>query len=82
MVRNFWIEGNIDGRKTEMSGGPRTKDGGFSLNIYQRDAGGIVKALRIEGGADDAGNLSLVVVPVEKDPYVENTGYLKITTQR
>ena len=26
-MRNFWIDVDIDGRKTLLSGGPRTKDG-------------------------------------------------------
>lgn len=46
-VRNFWIDADIDGRQTELSGGPRAKDGGMSVIIKQRDAGAITTALRI-----------------------------------
>lgn len=54
MIRNFWIDVDIDGRKTRLSGGPRNKDGGFSMTIYQRNKGQSVKALEIEGTiADD-----------------------------
>lgn len=35
-VRNFWIEGRIDGRDSTFAAGPATKDGGFSLTIKQR----------------------------------------------
>jgi len=40
-VRNWWIEADVDGRKTPLSGGPRSKDGGFQLTIYQRVKGNI-----------------------------------------
>ena len=46
-VRNFWVEADIDGRKTVLSGGPKAKDGGMYINIYQREEGGIVQAARI-----------------------------------
>lgn len=49
-VRNFWIDADIDGRQTELSGGPRAKDGGMSVIIKQRDAGEITTALRIRCG--------------------------------
>lgn len=28
-VRNFWIEGRIDGRESVLKGGPKNKAGGF-----------------------------------------------------
>ena len=46
-VRNFWIDADIDGRETMLSGGPRRKDGGMSVIIKQRDEGSITTALRI-----------------------------------
>ena len=30
-MRNFWIDVDIDGRKTRLSGGPKSKDGGFFM---------------------------------------------------
>lgn len=55
-VRNWWIDADIDGRQTRLEGGPRRKDGGFTLRIYQREDGSISKAGWIEGfvGADGA----------------------------
>ena len=47
-VRNFWIDADIDGRATELSGGPRAKDGGMSVTLKQRKEGGIFTALKIE----------------------------------
>lgn len=47
-TRNFWIDADIDGRATELSGGPRRKDGGMSVSIKQRNEGGIQEALSIQ----------------------------------
>lgn len=46
-VRNFWIDASIDGRKTDLSGGPASKEGGMDVTIKQRSKGGIVTAYRI-----------------------------------
>ena len=46
-VRNFWIDVDVDGRETMLSGGPRAKDGGMSVILKQRDEGSITTALRI-----------------------------------
>jgi len=49
VVRNFWIEADIDGRKTELAGGPRRKDGGFDAVVYIRDDGEISTAVTLRG---------------------------------
>ena len=46
-VRNFWIEVEIDGRKTKLTGGPTGKSGGMRINIYQRSNGEITKPVHI-----------------------------------
>jgi hypothetical protein len=46
-VRNFWIDADIEGRQTILSGGPRAKDGGMEVTLYQRNDGSIEKVLRI-----------------------------------
>lgn len=48
-VRNFWIEADIDGRSTRVETGPQSKDGGFTLTVYQRDKGGVIRAIKVEG---------------------------------
>lgn len=48
MVRNFYIRGNIDGRKTPVTGGSSRKDGGMRLLLTQRDKGEITNCLSIE----------------------------------
>lgn len=58
-IRNFWIEADIDGRATNLAGGPRAKDGGFNLVIYQRSEGAIIKAATISGFAHEDGTLRL-----------------------
>ena len=48
MVRNFYIRGNVDGRKTDITGGSSRKDGGMRLLLTQRNKGAITKCLTIE----------------------------------
>ena len=49
-VRNFWLELDVDGSKSRVETGPRSKDGGFALRIRMRDKGSIAeKVVRIEG---------------------------------
>jgi hypothetical protein len=47
-VRNFYVSGTVDGRRTDIGAGPQAKDGGMSLHITQRNEGAIVTALHIE----------------------------------
>jgi hypothetical protein len=61
-VRNFWIEGRIKGRKTKISGGPVSKDGGMVFSLSIRHKGRVVKdAILIAGEVLDDGRLSLTV---------------------
>ena len=46
-VRNFYIDARIDGRKTDLSGGPASKNGGMEIVITQRQNGRIVTAFEI-----------------------------------
>lgn len=46
-VRNFYIDADIDGRATMLSGGPRAKDGGMDIELYQRDDGKILRIASI-----------------------------------
>lgn len=48
-VRNFWIEAEVDGRKTPIKFGPTGKDGGFHLIVYIRNQGEAEKIAGIEG---------------------------------
>lgn len=46
-VRNFYVEADIDGRETMLGGGPRSKDGGMKVCIYQRVDGAISDPVKI-----------------------------------
>lgn len=48
-VRNWWIEGEVDGKKHFVALGPQAKDGGFELTITQRDRGGVIQMLSVWG---------------------------------
>lgn len=56
-VRNFYVNGDIDGRQTWLTGGPVHKDGGMTLRITQRDQGSIVTAFSIKSIALNDGKL-------------------------
>jgi len=60
-IRNFWLEASIDGQKTKLSGGPKSADGGFSLEIKQRDDGEIFTAATVSGFVGEDGHLRLVI---------------------
>ena len=47
-TRNFWIDTNIDGRQTKLTGGPRSKDGGMTVTISQRNEGAIETPVKVE----------------------------------
>lgn len=46
-VRNFWATVNVDGYKTEMAGWPRSKEGGLTVEVKQRDEGQKVTAVKV-----------------------------------
>ncbi len=61
-VRNFFIKGQVDGRETPIGTGPRSKDGGFELEIFMRENGSISdKTVHISGFARPDGTLELRV---------------------
>lgn len=40
-VRNFWVDLDVDGRKSRVGTGPRNREGGMRATIYQREDGEI-----------------------------------------
>ena len=46
-VRNFYVEADIDGRQTMLGGGPRNREGGMTVCLYQRVDGGISDPVKI-----------------------------------
>jgi hypothetical protein len=71
MVRNFYIKGNIDGRKTGISGGSSRKDGGMCLLLTQRDEGSIETCASIECFVDGE-ILKTVIYDREGNVVLEN----------
>lgn len=71
MVRNFYIKGNIDGRKTSISGGSSRKDGGMVLNLTQRNKGSIEKCATIECFAD-GDELKTIIYDKNGNAVLEN----------
>lgn len=62
ITRNFWVDTDIDGRKTSLSGGPASASGGFCQVVYMRGGGGTPEiALMLEGKALEDGTLRLTV---------------------
>lgn len=60
-TRNFWVECTVDGRETQLRGGPRRKDGGMTVRIYQRDEGCITRVLSANCLAASDGTLTTSV---------------------
>jgi len=71
MVRNFYIKGNIDGRRTNLSGGPSRKDGGMVLTLTQRNNGSIENCASIECFAD-GDNLKTIIYDKAGNVVFEN----------
>lgn len=46
-LRNFWVTADIEGRETNLEGGPRSKDGGMCVTILQRDNGSKATAVKV-----------------------------------
>ena len=61
-LKNFYIDCEIDGWKSGLTGGPRAKDGGFSLTIYQRSNGKKIIALEVVGVVRTDGKLQLEIL--------------------
>lgn len=60
IVRNFWLESvTDDGRR--VGTGPRARDGGMDVTLYQRDAGEVREALSILCRASADGTLTVTV---------------------
>jgi hypothetical protein len=59
VTRNFWIEANIDGRSSTLEGGPRGRRGEFSLVVYIRDNGSVLRAVTVSGQAMSDGTLAV-----------------------
>ena len=48
-LRNFWLELNVDGRKSKIATGPRARSGGFSLQLSVASHGQTKQRLDLSG---------------------------------
>lgn len=69
VVRNFWIDADIDGRKETLSGGPNRKDGGMWAKIYMRNKGSVSHAVTIKA-VERGGKLELEIWGPNQDKVV------------
>ena len=74
VVRNFYLEADIDGMKTKVASGPKAKDGGMTVYLHQRDDGDIVhNALKIRCTERDGKLLTEVFNPYGVCVYIYET---------
>lgn len=69
-IRNFWMEGHVDGRVPAITGGPRSKDGGMKAVFHMRNKGGSRKALAVYCIANDDGTLQIDVFDSKMEQLV------------
>ena len=69
-IRNFWMEANVDGRDTAITGGTKSKDGGMSIKIHIRNKGGSQRALTIYCMVNNEGKLQIDVFDAQKKETV------------
>lgn len=68
-TRNFWLDVNVDGRGTELAGGPRAKDGGFYGTITMKQEGSVSPdRLKVRGWVWENGENSRVQAEVGYQP--------------
>jgi len=72
-IRNFWLEGSIPGRKTDVKGGPRRKEDGMTFRYYQRDNGCIREVLSVYSFVDTDGSLVTKVYAGDKKVHSYRT---------
>jgi len=77
-VRNFYAKIKVDGRETNVGVGPRGKDGGMGIELYQRDYGEISHVLTIYCHFNSDGLLITEVVPsqVARQALESNSRYI------
>lgn len=72
-VRNFWITLDVDGKKTQVATGPRSRAGGFRCRIKMRSEGGILEDDILIEGQVRHGLLTLNVYAQDNDPVFSRT---------
>ena len=63
-IRPFYMNAEIDGRSSSLSGGPKSKSGGQDITIYQRDNGSVITAFRVVSFSRMDGNRLVLTTQV------------------
>ena len=69
-MRNFYMKSMIDGRKTPITGGPRHKDGGMYITLYQKEKGESVEILSVLSTVLPNGKLKTVIRARGAEPKI------------
>jgi hypothetical protein len=80
-IRPFWLSFSIKGRDSELSGGPRSGDGGFTGTITMRQDGEVGPAVRLHGSVR-GDTIRLIIDVPEGATAVFSNGRLTISTRR
>jgi len=72
-IRNFWIRSEIEGRKTLLAGGPRSKTGEMGTDLFVKENGEIHKALRISCIPQEDGTLRIRVYNADHCAIFDHT---------
>lgn len=72
-VRNFWITLNVDGKKTPVATGPRSRNGGFHCKILMRSDGSILDEDIVIEGIVRKGLLTLTIYAKGNEPIFSRT---------
>ena len=60
-MRNFYLKGKVAGRKTPIAGGPKNKDGGMFITLFQKEKGESVEILLVTSSVLPDGKLKTVI---------------------
>ena len=84
VVRNFWVDLSVDGRKPDISTGPKRGDGELSLTLSQNHDGEVRQVLKVESEVKPNGRL-ITFVSVNNSEQAYNNQWeqvAEIITQR
>ena len=72
-IRNFWIRSEIEGRKTLLAGGPRSKTGDMTTDLLVKENGAPNKILRISCVPQENGTLRIRVYNADHCTIFDHT---------
>lgn len=69
-VRNFFLQIDVDGKKTRVATGPRKKDGGFRCQVLMRSDGEIYNDNVVIEGREHQGVLTLFITAGSSEEHI------------